>query len=130
MQQKQNSQQPKDFGDFQEIEETREKDTSQSQEEVQGILRVRMPRGKELIGIIAQRFGGNKMEVKATDGKIRNCRVPGKYKKKLWLRPGDVVILVPWEYDNNKGDIIYKYPSAGANQLRKQGILSRLGEEF
>ena len=89
-----------------------------------------MPRGKELIGIIMQRFGGNKMEVKATDGKIRNCRVPGKYKKKLWLRPRDVVILVPWEYDNSKGDIIYKYPSAGVNQLKKQGTLSKLGEEF
>jgi len=125
MQQKQES----DFGDFEEIKE--EKHTQESgEEESQGFLRVRMPRGKELIGIIMQRFGGNKMEVKATDGKIRNCRVPGKYKKKLWLRPRDVVILVPWEYDNSKGDIIYKYPSAGVNQLKKQGTLSKLGEEF
>ena len=70
------------------------------------------------------------MEVKATDGKTRNCRVPGRYKRKLWLRPKDIVLITPWEYDDNKGDIIYKYSKTAINQLRKKGILDSLTEKF
>jgi len=120
--------QESDFGDFQEIKE--DKETNKSEEEAPLISRVRRTRGNELIGIILQRLGGNRMEVKTTDGKIRNCRVPGRYRRRLWLRPKNIVIIVPWEYDDGKGDVIYKYPPAAVNQLRRQGILNTLTEEF
>jgi len=123
--------QKQDFGDFKEVEE--KKDTGKSKEEEQKpqfISRVRMPRNKELIGIIAQRLGGNRMEVKTTDGKTRNCRVPGRYRRRLWLRPKDIIMIVPWEFDDKKGDIIYKYNSSEINQLKKRGILSSLYTEF
>lgn len=115
------------FGDFQEIREDSEKE--QEQEE-QVVVRVRMPRGKELIGKIVQRLGGNRMDVLATDGKTRNCRVPGRYKRRLWLRPGDIVIIVPWDDDDSKGDVIFKYHKGQENQLKKKGILDNLKEEF
>ena len=57
------------------------------------VTRVRLPKGKEVIGIIEQRLGGNKMMVNCLDGKSRNCRVPGRLKRALWLRPEDVVII-------------------------------------
>lgn len=116
-----------EFGDFEEISNDEEEN---SEEENKFPSRVKMPRGKELIGIIVQRFGGNRMEIKTTDGKSRNCRVPGRYKRRLWLRPKDIVIIVPWEDDDSKGDIIYKYNPNGVNQLKKQGILSTLTSEF
>ena len=50
------------------------------------ITRARMPRGREIIGILEQRLGGNKMMVQCLDGKSRNCRVPGRLKRKLWLK--------------------------------------------
>ena len=73
------------------------------------VTRVRLPRGEEVIGIIEQRLGGNKMLVSCLDGKTRNCRVPGRLKRELWLRPGDVVLIEPWELDKDKGDVIFKY---------------------
>src|SRR3990167_9286057 len=77
--------------------------------ESEKLTRVRLPRGEEIIGIVEQRLGGNKMMVSCFDGKNRNCRVPGRLRRKLWLRPGDVVIVEPWELDKNRGDVLFKY---------------------
>ena len=94
------------------------------------ITRAKLPRGKEIIGIIEQRLGGNKMMVNCLDGKSRNCRVPGRLKRKLWLRPGDVVLVEQWELDFNKADVIFKYPSSQINWLRKNGYLKEEKNEF
>lgn len=96
----------------------------------QEITRVKLPRGEEIMGIIEQRLGGNKMMVNCLDGKERNCRVPGRLKRKLWLRPNDVVIIQPWELDKNKGDIIFKYRPNQVAWLRKKGYLKEEKTEF
>lgn len=93
-------------------------------------IRVRLPRGEEVIGIIEQRHGGNKMMVACLDGKNRNCRVPGRLKRALWLRPGDVVIIEPWELDKNKGDVIFKYRPNQVSWLKKKGHLKTEKDEF
>ncbi|MBA7698639.1 hypothetical protein ES703_107319 [subsurface metagenome] len=101
---------------------------NQNQEEI--VTRVKLPRKKEVIGIIEQRYGGNKMKVNCLDGKERNCRVPGRLKRKLWLRPNDVVIVEPWELDNEKGDIIFKYRLNQITWLKNKGYLKTEKTEF
>ena len=105
-----------------------------SEEEIESetgeVLRVRLPREKEVIGIIEQRLGGNKMMVNCLDGKNRNSRVPGRLKRALWLRPNDVVIVEPWELDYSKGDVVFKYPSNQIEWLKKNGYLEKSNEEF
>lgn len=93
-------------------------------------VRVRLPRGKEVIGTIENRHGGNKMNVACLDGKERNCRVPGRLKRALWLRPNDVVIIEPWELDDTKGDVLYKYRPNQISWLRKEGYLETESNEF
>ncbi len=93
-------------------------------------IRVRLPRGREVIGIIEQRLGGNKMMVKCLDGKSRNCRVPGRLRRKLWLRPNDVVLIEPWELDNNRGDVIFKYNPTAVAWLKRKGYLRTSETEF
>ncbi len=102
---------------------------SNNQEE-QIVTRVRLPRGEEVIGIIEQRLGGNKMLVNCLDGKTRNCRVPGRLKRELWLRPGDVVIIELWELDKNKGDVVFKYRPAQIEWLKNKGYLKKDSLEF
>ena len=94
------------------------------------IQRARLPKGKEVIGIIEQRLGGNKMKVNCLDGKTRNCRVPGRLKRALWLRPEDVVIIEPWELDDTRGDVIFKYRPNQIAWLRKNGYLKTEATEF
>jgi len=116
-----------EFGDF---EEVKEENQQEQPEQEQIITRVRMPRDGQLIGVIKQRLGGNRMEVLSTDGKNRNCRVPGRYRRRLWLRPDDIVLIEPWSDDDSKGDVVFKYSKGAKNQLKKKGILDKLKEEF
>jgi translation initiation factor 1A len=95
------------------------------------ITRVRPPRGNEVIGIIEQRHGGNKMLIRCLDEKERNCRVPGRLKRALWLRPGDVVIIEPWELDpEKKGDVLFKYRPNQVQWLKRKGFLKEDKSEF
>ena len=54
------------------------------------IRRVKLPRGRQTLGILEQRLGGSRMRVRCLDGKSRICRIPGRLKRSLWVREGDV----------------------------------------
>ena len=93
-------------------------------------IRIRIPRRNELVGVVDQRVGAGRMIVKCNDGKTRNCRVPGRLKRALWIREGDYVIIEPWEFDNEKGDVLFKYPSNHASVLREKGFLKNIDAGF
>jgi len=119
-----------EYGDFEEVvEEGQEVPTENGEPGMP--VRVKLPRPGEYIGIIVQRYGGNKMDVKCTDGKNRNCRVPGRFKRSMWLRVNNIVLVKPWPDDDNKADILFHYKSQGMlNQLRKRGFLNNLSADF
>ena len=98
--------------------------------EEEKVVRVKLPKGDEIMGIIEQRLGGNKMMVNCFDGKMRNSRVPGRLKRKLWLRPGDVVIIKPWELDKDRGDVLFKYRPNQVRWLKKNNYLKTETIEF
>lgn len=96
-----------------------------------GPIRVRVPRNGEVIGVVDQRVGANRMIVKCFDDKERNCRIPGSLRRKLWIRPGDIVIVKPWEFDGDKrGDILFKYTPAAIDWLKKRGFIKEMTKEF
>ncbi|MEK6932254.1 MAG: translation initiation factor eIF-1A [Nanoarchaeota archaeon] len=95
-------------------------------------FRIKIPRDKEVLGIIEQRLGGSRMRVRCLDGKTRICRIPGRLKRKLWIREGDLLLIEPWEFDNDKGDVIFKYQPNHIDWLKKKGFLKGIEniEEF
>lgn len=96
------------------------------------MLRVRIPIGKEILGIVQQRLGGSRMKVLCLDGRERICRIPGRLRRALWVRESDVVIVEPWELGgDDKGDIVFKYKGkAEVDFLKKKGYLKNLENEF
>jgi len=99
----------------------------QSQDE---LIRTKLPRGKEVLGIVEQRLGASRMRVRCFDGKTRICRIPGRMKRHLWVRNGDTVLVEPWELSGEtKGDIIYKYKPTQIDVLRRKGFL-KAEQEF
>lgn len=118
-----------EYGDFEEIK-TEEQIEKEKELEQKIPSRVRQPRQGQLMGMILERLGGKRMSVKASDGKIRNCRVPGRFRRKFWLRPGNIVMIEPWPDDDSKGDIVYQYRPAEIIQLKKRGLLDNLKREF
>ena len=101
------------------------------EEEQEDFTRVKLPRGKQSIGIVEQRLGGSRARVKCFDGNSRICRIPGRLKRKLWIRENDTILVEPWELDNNKGDIIFKYRPTQIDFLRRKGLIKEVQvEEF
>lgn len=119
-----------EYGDFEEVKDEDVTGSPEAGENPEGGGRVRLPRGEQKIGIIVSRLGGNRMEVKTTDGKLVNCRVPGRFKRSMWLRPKDIVMIEPWEFDKEKADVVFKYNSSQIIQLRKRGLLNSLSGGF
>src|SRR3989344_5808815 len=93
-------------------EEEHFEESSQGQQSEETVVRVKLPRKDELLGIVEIRLGFGKSRVICADGKTRICRVPGHLKRKLWEYEGDI-----------KGDIVYKYQNNQADWLRKKGYL-------
>ena len=90
----------------------------------QEIRRTRLPRDNQTLGICEQRLGGSRMKVRCMDGKTRICRIPGRLKRRLWVREGDTLLIEPWEFTGDaKGDVIFKYRPIQVNFLKKKGLL-------
>src|SRR3989338_4415007 len=88
----------------------------------QEISRIRLPRGNQALGILDQRLGASMLRVRCLDGKTRVCRIPGRLKRKLWVRENDIVIVEPWEFGgDDKGDVLFKYRPLQVRALRDKG---------
>ncbi|RLG17862.1 translation initiation factor eIF-1A [Nanoarchaeota archaeon] len=90
-------------------------------------IRVRMPREGELFGVVDQLLGGARFKVKCSDGKERICRVPGKLRRRLWIKQGNVVLVKKWDLQGDeRGDIVYRYNKTQTEYLRSKGFLNNL----
>jgi len=89
------------------------------------IVRVRLPqkRNREMFGMAELMMGANHIRVKCFDGVTRLGRIKGKIKKKIWIREGDVLIVVPWSFQDDKADIIYRYTQPQVEWLRRNKYL-------
>ncbi|MEA1924311.1 MAG: translation initiation factor eIF-1A [Candidatus Altiarchaeota archaeon] len=96
----------------------------------QQIVRVRVPRDKQLIGEVEQMLGNRRMLVRCTDGHTRLCRIPGKIRRRIWIKEGYIVLIEPWEIQSNeKGDILWRYNKGQVGWLKRKGFLKKLDEE-
>lgn len=94
-------------------------------QDTQQIRRVRSPRKGEIPGVVEQILGHGKLKVRCADGKIRLSRIPGKMKKRIWIREGDVVLIKPWDFQSDeKADVIWRYTRTEANWLERRGYLN------
>ena len=78
---------------------------------------------REMFGVADQLLGASKIKIMCADGKSRMGRIPGKLKKRMWMREGDLLIIRPWEFQDEKADIVYRYTRTQASYLaRKRAI--------
>ncbi|MCQ5376982.1 MAG: translation initiation factor eIF-1A [Candidatus Methanomethylicia archaeon] len=88
---------------------------------------LKLPEEGEVVGVVAQLLGFDRVKVKCADGKVRICRIPGKMKKKIWLRLNDVVLVAPWDFQSDlKGDIIWRYDRGNFKDLKAKGYLDNI----
>ena len=88
----------------------------------EGIVRVRLPRKGEILGEIQSLSGASRFIVSCKDSCTRICRIPGKFRKRINIRVGDIVVIKPWDIEfKEKGDVVWIYTPTQANWLRRKG---------
>ncbi|MDA4123554.1 MAG: translation initiation factor eIF-1A [Thaumarchaeota archaeon] len=82
-----------------------------------------MPQQGEILGRVVKISGGNQVIVACMDGKTRLCRIRGKMKRRMWIRERDIVLVSPWDFDNKRADIMWRYIKDHADWLQNNGYL-------
>ena len=84
-------------------------------------IRVRLPKkyNREQFALAELMLGANHIRVRCFDGVTRMERIKGKIKKRAWIREGDVVIITPWSFQDEKCDISYRYTPPQRDWLRR-----------
>jgi translation initiation factor 1A len=90
------------------------------------VRRIRLPKKNEgeLLGVVVQRLGAGQILVLSEEGIERNCRIPGKMMKRVWMRTDDAVIIKKWDFQPSKANVSWRYTPAQAEHLKKKGYLN------
>lgn len=88
-------------------------------------IRLKLPnkRDNEMFAIADRLMGGSRINVICADGKSRLARIPGRMKRRQRVRAGDLVIIKPWDIQDEKADIVYRYKRTQAMVLSRRNLL-------
>lgn len=83
-----------------------------------------LPGEGQVLGIVTQMLGYDRLLVECQDGYTRVCRIRGKMKRRVWIKVGDIVIVAPWDFQpESRGDVLWRYTEGQVNTLRRNGLL-------
>ena len=82
---------------------------------------LRMPSEHEVFATVTSMLGANRIKVRCADGVERTARIPGKMRKRVWIREDDVVLVEPWDWQDEKADVTWRYEKQEAEELRREG---------
>ncbi len=90
-------------------------------------LRMRLPdRSKhEMFAVVQQLVGGSRVKVICEDGLSRLARIPGKMKRFARVRDGDLLIIVGWDIQKDKADVLFRYSRTEAMTLKSKGLIPK-----
>lgn len=92
------------------------------------ISKIRYPRRDELemFAVATQLMGTDQVKAMCEDGVVRQCRIPGKMKKKVWIRAGDLLIIRLWDFQPIKADIVWRFLGTQMEHIKRKGLLKNL----
>jgi translation initiation factor 1A len=94
-----------------------------SKEQIE-ISRIKVPRKGEILAVIEIMLGADRVRAKCADGHVRVCRIPGRLRKRVWMRPGDLILVKPWVVQSDeRADVVYRYTGTQANWLKRKGYV-------
>ena len=74
------------------------------------IRRARLPKHTELLAVVGEMSGGSRFKALCEDGKTRMIRIGGRFKRRMWVRPNDLIIVKEWTIQSDeKADLVYRY---------------------
>ena len=105
-----------------------------------GKIRVKLPNnGKskgelgykgEMFALAEEILGGRRVTVLCADGETRMARIPGKMRRRQWVREGDLIIVWPWDFQDSKADVKHRYTKTQAMYLSRKQVLPDVVDMF
>ena len=80
---------------------------------------------------VKKMLGNSRVELLCFDGKERLGIIRGSMRKRVWIAPGDIVLVGIRDYQDGKADILMKYTNDEARNLKNYGELpetAKIGE--
>ena len=100
----------------------------------EGTSRIRVPLPKrkvnEMFAIADQMLGGRRVRAICEDGEVRIARIPGKMRRRQWVREEDLIVVQPWEYQDDRANVISRYSKTQAMYLSRKGQLPPIVDVF
>eukprot|EP00753_Platysulcus_tardus_P016338 PLAT5622.1.p2 GENE.PLAT5622.1~~PLAT5622.1.p2 ORF type:complete len:142 (+),score=70.94 PLAT5622.1:41-466(+) len=72
---------------------------------------------------VLKMLGNGRLNAWCFDGRKRLCHIRGKLRKRVWISPGDIVLVGLREFQDSKADVILKYTADEARSLKAYGEL-------
>ena len=91
-------------------------------------LRVTLPyKPKGEMFAVAETFqGGSRLQLICEDGERRMGRIPGKLRRRMWVRENDLLIIVPWSFQDSKADVKFRYTPTQTSNLKRLGKIPKI----
>lgn len=95
-------------------------------------MRLRLPKkhNNEMFALAERLVGGSRMNVICADGKSRLARIPGRMKRRMKVRAGDLLIIQPWAIQDEKADVVYRYFKTQSSILSRRDIIPEIINVF
>ena len=76
---------------------------------------------------VAETFqGGSRLQLICEDGERRMGRIPGKLRRRMWVRENDLLIVVPWSFQDSKADVKFRYTPTQTSNLKRKGKIPEI----
>jgi len=86
--------------------------------------RVRLPVKNQQFAVVREMSGGSRMLAMCEDGKMRMIRIGGKFKRRMWCRENDLILIQPWVVQSDaKADLVYRYLPTERNWILRRDII-------
>jgi len=95
-------------------------------------IRVPLPneRINEMFAIASKILGGRRVRVICADGETRLARIPGKMRRRQWVREDDLIVVQPWDFQDAKADVKKRYSKTQSLYLSRKGVLPEIVDVF
>ena len=100
------------------------KNTPQPTENIRVTLPYK-PKG-EMFAVAETLQGGSRLQLICEDGKRRMGRIPGKLRRRMWVRENDLLIVVPWSFQDTKADVKFRYTPTQTSNLKRKGKIPEI----
>ena len=88
------------------------------------IKKAKLPYKDEQFAVVMEMNGGSRLRAMCEDGKTRMVRIGGKFKRRMWVRENDLILIKPWLVQTeSKADLVHRYLPTERKWILSRDIL-------